>query len=104
MKSRRPPKHERILSAYHRTTLNTVHPYGCDGYTLSSDELTDYHPHIMLTLKKGYEETEPQAYRITGGCTCPDWRLGTHRDGYLCIHMEALEIRFFEQREESKIA
>lgn len=85
--SRAPSRTERVLAALHRTFLNTLYDYAADGYVISSDETKEYHVMLMFCLTKG---EEPRVIR--GSCTCRDWRLGVHRESYLCIHCEAVAL------------
>lgn len=88
-----PQRTDKVLSALHRTFINTSYDYACDGYCISSDETKEYHVVLILTLTKG-----EQPYKVSGSCNCRDWRLGDHRDDYMCIHQESLMLKWGIER------
>lgn len=87
-----PSRTDKVLAALHRTFINTLYDYACDGYVISSDETKEYHVMVMFCLTKGAEPRE-----IRGSCNCRDWRLGDHREGYLCVHMNSLCIKWLKE-------
>lgn len=95
----RPTRTDKVLAALHRTFLNTVYEWGCDGYVISSEEDKEYHCQVMLTQTKG-----APPYRVTGSCNCRDWRLGDHREEYLCVHLESLVIKWGAGRKREETA